>query len=516
MIARFSTAQTPSASGWQVYVTLNLSDEEHTLIYENRMSLSGEGTLKIADYDDRALYFGDFYGRTHTTVWDFNSSYQANLFIEQLNRTLNGTQRGSLNWFFAENRKHPGFKDQVVWNFFDQERFSHTWIVAGTGSGKTTLLSALIQTDLDKVARGDSSVLVLDSQNEHLSRYLPRHPRFAPGGDLHGTLIYIEPDLAHPLALNVYDFANYRRLDENEQMAQLRTVEHMLTFFIGANIGGISGHMVNIVRYSLQALAHIPHATVYTFRDLISNKEKASDLINALPLDQDTREFLTTGMFSRNYAATLDALASRLQTFSSDKFFAATFKHPNNKLDLYELLKSARVIVINTNTKRLGEATPIFGRFFLAQLLRVARRRTDDAAKLPVYVFVDEAQEYIAEEPAVVALIQEARRQNMGFTFCHHSRSDITLDSVREALRNCAVHIEPSPQRYHWAIRIRHSEAVTINSPEIDFSRQQMSRPDFQAILDDMHRRFSYAPEPPTNPLPPPSHNADDDATTER
>src|SRR5438132_368444 len=100
-------------------------------------------------------------------------------------------------------------------------------------------------------------------------------------------------------------------------------------------------------------------------------------------------------MYARNYGATLDALNSRLQSFSADRFFAATFKHPQNKLQLYELLKNPCVIIVNTNTRTLGDATAPFGRFFLAQLLRVARRRTDDDSKLPVYVFVDEAQEYI-------------------------------------------------------------------------------------------------------------------------
>ncbi len=331
---------------------------------------------------------------------------------------------GSMNWFLNENRKQPGHAEKVAWNFFDSERFSHAWIVAGTGSGKTALLQSLIATDLDKVARGEASILVLDSQNEHLSRYLPRHPRFAPGGDLHGKLIYLEPDIGSPLALNVFDFTGYAQLDENEQMAQLRTVEHMTAFFIGASIGGVTGHMNNVIRHSLRALAHIPNATVFTFASLIATKEKAAELTTKLPLEDETREFLTKGMFNRNYAATLDALSSRLQSFSADRFFSATFKHPGNKVDLYELLKTPCVIVINTNTKRLGDVTPVFGRFFLAQLLRVARRRTDDATKHPVFCIVDEAQEYIAEEPAVVGLIQEARRQKIGITFCHHSKSE--------------------------------------------------------------------------------------------
>jgi hypothetical protein len=121
MIANITSMPTPHASGWQVYVRLSLNDEEHTLVYENRMSLSDEG-LEVAEYDGQNLFFGAFYGRTHTTVWDFDSAYQAGLFVEQLNRVLNGgpTLRGSVNWFLAQNRKKPGQKDIVPWNFFDE------------------------------------------------------------------------------------------------------------------------------------------------------------------------------------------------------------------------------------------------------------------------------------------------------------------------------------------------------------------------------------------------------------
>ncbi len=89
MIAHIFSIPTPLGSGWQVYVELEISSEEHVIIYENRMALTGDGNLEIAQYDGRSLHFGDFYGRV--TVWDFNSSYQASKFIEQLNRTLNGS-----------------------------------------------------------------------------------------------------------------------------------------------------------------------------------------------------------------------------------------------------------------------------------------------------------------------------------------------------------------------------------------------------------------------------------------
>jgi hypothetical protein len=215
-------------SGHYVLVTLSISAEEHVLIYKHRMLLSLD--IVPASDDRPALKFHDFYGGTHATMWPVNSVHQGHKLKMAL---LKGF--ADFNAFLDSNRR--GEPKQLPWNFFDtEERFSHAWVVATTGSGKTTLLSALINEDLDKVKRGEASVIVIDSQNEHLGKYLPHLARFAEGGDLYGKLIYLAPDLRHPLALNIFDFTGYGKLDPNEQLEMLNTARDMLMFFIGATV----------------------------------------------------------------------------------------------------------------------------------------------------------------------------------------------------------------------------------------------------------------------------------------
>src|SRR4051794_21196829 len=78
-------------------------------------------------------------------------------------------------------------------------RFEGMWVVGLPGSGKTQLFQYLIARDLDMVARGGASLVVLDPTGDEpeptptLIRNLTRLKRFAPGGDLHGKLIYIDP-----------------------------------------------------------------------------------------------------------------------------------------------------------------------------------------------------------------------------------------------------------------------------------------------------------------------------------
>ncbi len=83
-------------------------------------------------------------------------------------------------------------------------RFEHQWVIAPSGTGKTTLLQTQIVEDLERVQRGECSIIVIDSQNELIPK-IARLKLFARGQPLDGKLVVIEPDPDYPPALNVLD-----------------------------------------------------------------------------------------------------------------------------------------------------------------------------------------------------------------------------------------------------------------------------------------------------------------------
>lgn len=489
--------QIQGSRGWKLLVRLHFTPEEHILIDKHRMQ-----HLDVA----YGFSFGDFYSQTnHTRMVPVDSAYQADTMVETFDKSF----KHILTYFFPANRRVPRSaprepEPEPEFNFYEDDRFSHNWTVAPTGSGKTTYLSALINYDLDKVARGDASVMVIDSENEHLSKYLAHNQRFAPGGDLHGKLIYIEPDITHPLKLNIFDFERFQKLDPNERLERLGEVEEKLILFIGAAIGDTSGHMKNIISYCLRALSLIPTATVFTLKTLLEKDGfiRLAKQHSALTgLSHDTFNFLTKAMFA-DYAVSIGALRARLDAFSRNQFLEATFTHPQNAFHLYDLLEKPHVIIINTNVKRLRhEATELFGRFFIADILDVVTRRQDGG--LPAYVFIDEAQHYIRDEPAVVELMRKARRQKVALTIAHHQLDDLS-GHVRAALHGAAIHARPSRHHPKWSIMVRQAPPIDVLPPPINFERDlQMTRPEWQAILDDMHARFCSDPTPVPAPTQP-------------
>jgi len=100
----------------------------------------------------------------------------------------------------------PDFLDQSIdFTIPTKTRFEHHHMVAGSGHGKTQTLQYLIANDLEAVAKGERSIVVLDSQGD-LIRNIATLKEFAPGGPLHDRVVIIDPtDVEYPVSLNLFD-----------------------------------------------------------------------------------------------------------------------------------------------------------------------------------------------------------------------------------------------------------------------------------------------------------------------
>src|SRR5262249_35281962 len=86
----------------------------------------------------------------------------------------------------------------------EKARFEHQWIVAPPGAGKSTLIQHLIGQDLELVAAGKASIVVMES-NRDLIKAVEGLKDFAPGERLEGKLVVIDAeDIEWPIALNLF------------------------------------------------------------------------------------------------------------------------------------------------------------------------------------------------------------------------------------------------------------------------------------------------------------------------
>jgi GTPase SAR1 family protein len=401
-------------------------------------------------------------------------------------------------------------------------RFRHQWIVGSHGSGKTTLLSHMILSDLRQVYANRASVFVMDSQNE-LVPNLARLKLFAPGQPLEGKLIYLEPKPEYPLALNIFSQKSERLegLDETGREILQRNAYEMVEFFLSSILKmEVSSHQEVMLKYLVPAAMSVPNATILTLRDLADGQysEYARFFTN---LDPEVHRWIKTRLTSKEYAVTLNAIKIRIDGFLADRVFREMFQQPENKFDLFEAMQSSKVIVVNTNKALLkAKGTEAFGRFFIAKLLQATEERMliERGARLPVYCYIDEATDYIAEEEKIAELIDKARKQRVALILAHQRVNQIRSTNVSDALENvgikCSVAVyDPTPIKAppldaRQKRRIKHTQELKriYRIAENDEDTDEYTRKQIKESIDSLEEEIDSWSEP-TIPKKPPKNS---------
>ena len=296
-------------------------------------------------------------------------------------------------------------------------------IVAGSGHGKTQTLQSLILRDLHKVARGDASIIVMDSQSDLINTIASLNV-FAPDQPLADRLVLIDPtDLEWPVALNLFD-AGLERLDQYGALERERLTNSILElydFVLGSLLdAGMTQKQTVIFRYITRLLLHIPQATIHTLRELLEDGggDKYQAYINKL--EGSARAFFDNEFNGKEFVATKRQVVRRLYGILENQTMERMFSHPKSKLDLFNEMNAGKVILINTAKDLLKEqGTEILGRFFIALIAQAAQERAvlPKDQRLPTFVYIDEANDYFDRNIGII--LSQARKYNVGMVLAH-------------------------------------------------------------------------------------------------
>ena len=331
------------------------------------------------------------------------------------------------------------FKIPLPFELPQETRFEHHWIIGGTGQGKTNAMGNLLMDDLQRVADGEASVVVIDSQNT-LIPMLSHLPVFAEGDLLDGKLVLIDAsDVEYPVALNLFD-VGLKRIDTYSLLDRerlLNTAAEVMEFILQSLLGAeMTSRQSTLFGYALQAMQLIPNATIHTFRELMEpngRKKFAPYLAN---LEGRAREFFETQFDAAIFSQTKQQVVARLFAICENRTFDRMLSNPTSKLDLFTEINSGKLILINTAKDLLKQqGTEIFGRFFLALIAQAAQERATlpPSQRLPCFVYIDECQDYLATDSNFTMILEQARKQNVGIIAAHQyvtQLSQKTLDSL--------------------------------------------------------------------------------------
>ncbi len=319
-----------------------------------------------------------------------------------------------------------------ILNFLDQSvdfaiptnsRFEHHHIVAGSGHGKTQTLQYLIARDLEAVALGKRTVIVLDSQGD-LIRNISNLAEFAPGEPLHDKIVVIDPtDVEWPVSLNLFDvgidrLSGYKPL-ERERLTN--SILELYDFVLGTLLSAEMTQKQSVIfRYVTRLMLHIPDATIHTLRELMEPNSQVKFAEHINKLEGTAKHFFETEFSSKEFEQTKKQVLRRLWGILENQTFERMFSHPESKLDLFSEMNAGKVILINTAKDLLKEqGTEIFGRFFIAMIAQAAQERATlpENSRMPTMVYIDEAADYFDRNISII--LAQARKYNVGMVLAH-------------------------------------------------------------------------------------------------
>ena len=347
---------------------------------------------------------------------------------------LDAEPREIVNRYLSDTPLRDLFYTDMPFTIPEKVRFEHQWIVAGSGHGKTQTLQHLIASDLDKVAAGEASIVVIDSQHD-LIRNISHMRRFYDG-DLAGKLCLIDPtDIEYPVALNLFDVGmdrirSYSKLDQEKL---INSAIELYDFVLGSLLSAELTQKQSVMfRYITRLMLHIPDATIQTFREIMEEGgyEKFRPYIQKL--QGTARSFFEEEFTSRQFQDTKRQVQRRLYGILENQTFERMFSHPRSKFDMFSEMGAGKVILVNTAKDLLKQnGTEIFGRFFIALIAQAAQERASQEDRLPCFVYIDECADYIDHNVALI--LEQARKYNVGMILAHQYLGQLQPPRIAES-----------------------------------------------------------------------------------
>jgi hypothetical protein len=310
------------------------------------------------------------------------------------------------------------FDWKVPWGLSDETRYMHHWCLGSFGSGKTTYLSHFILHDLARVAAGECSLIVMDSQR--LVRQVSRLKDFAPGGPLHDRVIIIDPDPDYALALNPFQLKSSGRRERD-----INATVDILTYALGGT--ETTTFQKDAMGFVIEAAASVPRANLNTLLKFFETPR--GGWVFPFPEVYDQLSEVVRHYFDATFArlptVTKDGIHTRIMNLRRHSALDRMLNAPTCELDLFnELQQGGKVILIDTDLDTLNaDGTQIFGRLLIAMIDQLAtkRARFDEKSLRPVFVIIDEAHDYIRFDNRFGDLVVKARNKRVGLTRISHT-----------------------------------------------------------------------------------------------
>ncbi|MFL6136715.1 MAG: type IV secretory system conjugative DNA transfer family protein [Frankiaceae bacterium] len=313
----------------------------------------------------------------------------------------------------------PGAERPLALSVADSLRHLH--VIGPTGAGKSTLLLNLISQDLQRGA----GVVVVDPKADLVGDVLDRVPP-----ERAGDVVLLDPsDAARPVGLNLLAGA----ADEPELVVDqvVGTLHNLFRSSWGPRTD-------DILRAALLTLVTEPGMTLCEIPLLLTDASFRRRLVGRLddPVALGPFWGWYEGISEAERAQAIGPVMNKLRAILLRERLRNVVGQREPAFALDRAVDEGRIVLVALSKGLLGEeAAALLGSLLIAQLWQVVQRRAalSAAARRPLFLYVDEVQDYLHLPTSLADVLAQARGLGLGLTLAHQHLGQLP-PPLRQAL----------------------------------------------------------------------------------
>lgn len=329
-----------------------------------------------------------------------------------------------------------GFEQDVV--IPEDTRRQHTYIIGQTGTGKTTLMKTMILSDM----KAGNGLAVIDPHGELYRELL----EMIPEERKEDVVLFDPSDVEFPIGFNLLEVKE----DEEKEyiVKEMRAIlNRFLTEYFRISDSDIIGPVFFTHVQNNMLLVASDSDSPGTLIEFYNIFEKMDYWKRWLPLRSSNRwlknwveNVLPNTDYNKigyNGLRLGDYYSAKFIDFVNDPRINLIFGQPYSTIDLDEVVRNNKILLVNLSKGLLGEANAsLLGMMLMAKLNTVFMNRMKGVTKLkelkPFYLYVDEFQNIATENFSI--LLAEARKFGLGLILANQYMKQITDHKILNAI----------------------------------------------------------------------------------
>ncbi len=304
----------------------------------------------------------------------------------------------------------------------DKGRLRHLHVIGPTGVGKSTLLTHLIATDV-RDGRGVVAFDPLGDLTEALCEQIPK--------DRLDDVVVVDPtETERPVGTNV--------LHGGDRHRNADFIVGVMSRLFASSWGP---RTADILRASVLTLSTTKDSTLADLPDLLTNQSFRRRHIAKVMDDRVLAGFWTwfDNLSDAERTSAIAPVLNKIRAVALRPEALRTLCHPDGRLDLSEVFTRRKVVIVRMAKGLVGQDTAsLIGGLLLAKLWQnvLARAAIDPSRRHPVFVYLDEFQDYLRLPIGIGDMLAQARGMGVGLVVAHQHLGQLPDSVKRDVLSN--------------------------------------------------------------------------------